>query len=275
MARRSGDSVARASKRIPDDPEEFQQTLVEHLDELRVRIIRSLVIVCAAWTISYYLFHNYYEFLNTQLIRQLPKNLDFKEPFPAFTGAFMLKFKLSFFVSLAVSSPFLIGQLWGFIKPGLKVSERKPFEIYAPASLILFLLGAFFSWLILPNAVHWFTTYMEDFPGASLYQEPGTLAMFAVKMLAAFGVGFQLPLVVYVLGRLGILTPETLTTYWRQAVSFIFVFAMIITPSNDPIAMMMMAIPMSVLFIISVYLVKWTVKPKAEIIEYEPPSVEG
>lgn len=183
--------------------------------------------------------------------------------------AFMLKMKLSFIVGVTCSAPVIVNQLWGFIKPALKPSERKPFSQFAPVSIFMFLLGAGFCWLILPNAIQWFASYLEEFPGTSLYQEPGTLVVFATKMLAAFGIGFQLPLVVYLLGRLGILTPDTLMQYWRQAVTFIFFFAMVITPSNDPIAMLMMAVPLSVLFIISVYLVKWTVKPQLEMAEVE------
>lgn len=269
MPKAAPGTVSRNKRQLPENPEDFQATLVEHLEELRNRIIRCLGIVIVFWIISYQFFANYYDFFNSHLLSQIPKALDFKEPFNSFMGAFTLKFKLSFIVGVAFGSPFIISQLWGFIKPGLKVNERKPFERFAPVSLILFLVGSGFAWMILPNAVHWFASYLGDFKGASLFQEPGTFAMFAVKMLAAFGIGFQLPLVVYVLGSLGILTPETLMQYWRQAVTFIFFFAMVITPSNDPIAMLMMAVPLSVLFIISVYLVKWTVKPK-ELPAYEP-----
>jgi sec-independent protein translocase protein TatC len=117
-----------------------------------------------------------------------------------------------------------------------------------------------FCWFSLPSAFIWFTSYFDEFPGAGLNQDPGVLVSFTLKMLLAFGVGFQLPLVVFVLGKIGLLSPDTLVRNWRQATVAIFLVSAIVTPSNDPLTMLMMAVPLSLLFVISVYAVRWTTR---------------
>jgi sec-independent protein translocase protein TatC len=128
--------------------------------------------------------------------------------------------------------------------------------------VFLFALGVTFCWIILPSAFTWFIGYVFEFPGTAIYQEPGMMVFFILKMLLAFGMGFQLPLIVFLLGKIGLLTPETLTTYWRQSTVFIFVASAIITPSNDVFSMLMMAIPLSILFIISIWALKFTSRRK-------------
>ena len=139
-----------------------------------------------------------------------------------------------------------------------RLIERKPFLRLAPFSAFFFASGVAFCWVILPAALGWFTEYLKNFQGAELIQDPAILIFFCVKLLLAFGIGFQLPLVVWVLGALNLLSAETLLKYWRQSATAIFIFAAIVTPSNDAFSMLMMAIPLTLLFIISVYVVKFT-----------------
>jgi sec-independent protein translocase protein TatC len=123
-------------------------------------------------------------------------------------------------------------------------------------------MGVFFCWLVLPSAYGWFAGFFLTFDGAILNQDPEKIVTFSLKMMAAFGICFQLPIIVYALGRLGIVTPDTMVQYWRQAAVFIFFVAAAITPSNDPISMLMMAVPLCILFAISVYAVKLTTRKK-------------
>ena len=103
-------------------------------------------------------------------------------------------------------------------------------------------------------------SYLEDFPGSALYQEPGALVFFVLKMLLAFGVGFQLPLLVFILGKVGIIGPDVMIRYWRQATVAIFLLAAVLTPSQDIFSMMMMAVPLSLLFALSVFAVRVTTR---------------
>jgi sec-independent protein translocase protein TatC len=253
-----------------EEQEELRASLGEHLDELRTRIIRVILIVSGAWVIGWYLQPFVYDYFNTivvEAIKSSHPDLRFTEAFTNVTQAFMVKFKLSFMLALIITFPLIFLQLWGFISPGLKPNEKKPLKKCAPFSVILFALGVGCCWLILPTAFQWFASYVGDFAEASVIQEPGTLVFFILKMLLAFGLGFQLPLVIYFLGRIGLLTPETLTSHWRHATVAVFVLSAILTPSNDAFSMLMMAIPLSLLFIVSVWAVHITQKkgtPKEE-----------
>lgn len=245
------------------DPEEFRATLVEHLDELRGRLVRSLVILVVAWIIGYYIQPGVYEFLMSWGRKSVPKTVDYKEVFNSLTSPFMLKLKFGFFVGLILCAPLLVTQIWGFVRPGLKPTERKAFRSIVPFSLVLFLMGVALCWMILPMALSWFVSYASDFEGTAIYQEPGNLVFFILKMLLAFGVAFQLPVIVFFLSRVGLLTPELLMSSWRQATTGIFVISMFITPSNDALSMLMMAIPMTLLYVMTIYVVKFT-QPKVE-----------
>jgi len=224
--------------------------------------MRSLFALVLGWVAGWFIEPYAYAVLNRMVMKairkQLPPGADFKIVFPTVTEPFMLQIKLSLGIGLILVFPYIVLQVWGFIAPGLKRNERRPFMRLAPFSVFLFALGVAFCWVILPTALGWFTEYLKNYEGAALYQDPGILIFFCVKLLLAFGIGFQLPLVVWVLGALNLLSAETLLKYWRQAATAIFIFAAIVTPSNDAFSMLMMAIPLTILFIISVYVVKFT-----------------
>jgi sec-independent protein translocase protein TatC len=251
------------------NPEEFRLSLVGHLEELRKRLIWSLQIVAIVWCVSWFFEKNIRLFMTNRANASLVNNKTFvyEEVIRNAPDAFMIKMKISFMVALIIAFPFIVMQVWAFIAPGLKPNEQKPFQRLAPFSLLLFLVGAGFGWLIIPAAYQWFGTYMQDFPNNKLQQEAGAMALFSLKSLLAFGIGFQLPLVVYVLGALNLLSAKTLMKYWRHAAVAIFFISGAITPSNDPISMLMMAIPLTLLFMISAWAVKKT-QAKKQATEY-------
>ncbi len=227
--------------------------------------MRVVWLLAIAWIVGWYLQPPVYDYINNlvlEAIKEAIPKVVINEAFTNATQAFMLKFKLSFMLGLILVFPFIVVQLWGFVEPGLKPNEKAPIKKLIPYTVILFFIGVACCWFVLPSAFIWFASYITDFKGAILNQEPGTLVFFVLKMLLAFGLGFQLPVVVFFLGKLGILTPETLTTHWRHATVAVFTLSAMVTPSNDIFSMMMMAVPLSILFIISVYAVKITNKKK-------------
>ncbi|MFY9234087.1 MAG: twin-arginine translocase subunit TatC [Fimbriimonadaceae bacterium] len=255
-------SWKRKKRNSSGDPEEFRATLGEHLEELRDRLIKCALFIMLGWIAGWFLQPYVYEFVDGYIKANWkpPKDVDIKEVFGHVSEPFMLKLKLSFMIGLAFAIPILIWQLWQFVAPGLREKERKPFKIVLPASLFLFALGAYFCWLIIPAALNFFLLYLEDFKGAALYQDVGTLVFFVLKMMLAFGVGFQLPLVVFILGKVGIIGPDVMIRYWRQATIAIFLLSAVLTPSQDIFSMMMMAVPLSLLFALSVFAVRFTTR---------------
>lgn len=238
-----------------EDPEEFRATLVEHLDELRTRIFRIAALLLVGWIAGWYLQPFVYAELDGLVHRSLP-NIEFKTIVLDLTGPFMLKLRFSFVLGLMLVLPFVALQLWGFVAPGLKPSEKRPLKIVAPLSVLLFALGVTMCWIALPNVFAFFASFLADFQGTELHQEQGKLIFFTLKMLGAFGLAFQLPLILYFLVRIGVLTPETLSSYWRQAIVVIFIFAGIITPDPSLFSMLMMAVPMTLLFFATIFFVK-------------------
>jgi len=259
------------SRNSSGEPEEFRATLIEHLDELRARLVRSIQVIAIGWLIGWFAEPYVYEFFNNivkaGLKDSLPKGAEYKEVFSHFTQMFIFKMKMSFIIGLVLAMPIVMTQLWGFIAPGLREKEKRPLKRIAPFSIALFFMGTVFCWFCLPAAISWFVSYLAEFPGASLFQEPGSMVLFLVKLLLAFGLGFQLPVIVYGLGAIGLLSAQTLAKYWRHGTVFVFILSAILTPSNDPLTMLMMAIPLSILFMISVWAVKIVQRKKVRVIE--------
>lgn len=243
-----------------DDPEEFRATLGEHLDELRSRIMRVagvlILFAIAGWFIAMPL----YDYLTAVTRNSIPKWLNYQEVFGSFTHPFMLQLRMAFVIGLACALPYAIWELWLFVRPGLKPNERRPVKILFPVSFLLFLFGCTIGWLMVPPTIVWFCSFFKEFKGAVLYQEPGTLVFLLIKLVLAFGVGFQLPIVTFFLTKIGIISADTLFRSWRHSTVAIFVLAMILTPSGDPFTMLAMAVPLTVLFFGSVLAVKWTTK---------------
>lgn len=209
-------------------------------------------------TAGWFLFDPAYLAIKEMAQSQLGQDEVWREAFRNFTEAFFLKFKLSFYLGMILTLPFTVNQIWGFIAPGLKPHERKPIKVVAPVSFLLFLMGAGLCWLILPITIQWFYQFNASFDSVEVLQEPGHLIFFCVKMMLAFGVGFELPLVVFFLTKVGIITSESLLRYWRHCIFGVFLASALITPSGDPIAMSVMALPLSGLFFASVYVAKWS-----------------
>lgn len=243
-----------------DDPEEFRATLGEHLDELRARILKIvyglLVFSILGWPLSLKL----YDEINKNVKPAIPKWLQYQENFNSFTGPFMLQLRMSVAIGVALTLPFAIWQLWLFIRPGLKPHERKPVRLLFPVSLCLFLMGGLVGWLMIRPTVGWFCSFFNDFKGTVLLQEQGTMVFLVVKLVMAFGVGFQLPIITFALVKIGIIPAETLMRSWKHSTVAIFILAMVLTPSGDPFTMLAMAVPLTVLFFGSIAAVKMTSK---------------
>jgi sec-independent protein translocase protein TatC len=162
-------------------------------------------------------------------------------------------FKVALVCGIILSMPWILYQLWRFISPGLKKNEKQYVYIFVPSATFLFLIGVGFAWyVLLPAAISFLSTFMaEIFEARWISRE---YISFATTFLVWIGVSFEMPLIIYFLARFGILGPATLREQWRFAVVGIAVLAAVITPSIDPVTMMLTMIPLLILYGLSILL---------------------
>jgi sec-independent protein translocase protein TatC len=248
-------SGIRERQRVHD--EEKRLELTEHLAELRSRIMRILLYVAAGGIVSYYRFSQIYGFLFTPMRRALVGHGEWKIMFSHFTQPFMVVLKISMVAGFILAAPLVTVEVWGFIAPALTRDEKKPLRFLAPLSIGLFAGGVALAYWVAQFAIGWFVSYVILFPNAVLYQEPEGYVMFVLKMMAIFGLVFQLPVVLAFLAWVGILKSDMMKRTWRHAVIGISVIGLIITPSNDLFSMAMMIVPVIFLYLASIWLVQF------------------
>lgn len=229
--------------------------ITEHLDELRTRIIRSLVAICIGWVVGYFLFPVVYHLMSLPLEEPL-RQVEGRTVFLHFADPFFLRLKLSLVVGIMLAAPYVTFQIWAFVAPGLTRNERRVVKMFIPFSGLLFVMGVVLGYLFLPAAIRWFLSYLADYGNATLLQNPLSYVLLAVKILLAFGLSFQLPIVLIILAKLGLVSSKRLLAYWRHATVVIFALAALITPTNDPLSLMVLALPMLLLYFLTIGVVK-------------------
>jgi sec-independent protein translocase protein TatC len=240
--------------------EEPKATFMEHLEELRKRIFRTLIYIMLGWVIAFAITPYVYDFLAGPLLRTKPEGAKFV--FTHATEPFFLKFKLALILGLILMMPLIMREVWGFLSPGLTRQEKRAVKLIAPFSAGLFFSGVALGYYILPAAFNFFLSYLDDYPDAQLLQNPAQYIMFVVKMMFAFGLGFQMPVVLMFLAQIGVATPETMWKYWRQAIVSIGLLAALLTPSGDAFSMLAIGLPMVFLYFLSILLVGRIAKKK-------------
>jgi sec-independent protein translocase protein TatC len=243
-------------------PPDGQMELVEHLAELRVRIFRSLAYVAIGMILTYNLIPRFYKVLTLPLEPVLAK-VGGHLVITGIAQGFLIWMQVCFVSGIVLAFPFVVLELWGFIEPALTEEERKPVTYLAPFSVLLFLAGVGTGYACLPATFNWMASYVRDIPGVSVLQDTMPYVVLTVKIMLAFGIAFQLPMVLLFLARVGIINADLMTKYWRHATVGISVIAAILTPSNDPLTMLMMAVPMAGLYILSIGLVR-AFEPRAD-----------
>jgi len=239
---------------VVDEREEFREMeLWEHLSELRTRLMRSVFYILlglsAAWIIYPWLFKI---FMNP--IQPVMDRIGAKFVLPHFTSGFMLQLQVSLVSGLVIAIPLITFELWGFISPGLTRNERKACSLVFPTSVFFFFGGVACGYLLMRTTVEYFAQYIPK--DMQLLQDPVAYLTFMVKMVVAFGVCFQLPVILMLLAWIGLVNSTVLRQQWRMAVVGCFVVAAIATPGGDPLTMVIMASPLAVLYGASIFLVQ-------------------
>jgi len=173
--------------------------------------------------------------------------------FTNITEPFMLKMQVCLIAGLIITLPFVTIEAWKFIAPGLKSNEKRPLRWIAPLSILLFAFGVALAYWIMPYGFKWFASYIP--PHAELRPSVPATMKFSILMLLAFGLSFELPVFLMLLGQVGIINSKMLSDNWRYGVVGTFIAAAVFTPSNDIFSMVAMATPMAGLYVLSIWLV--------------------
>lgn len=246
-----------------EDPTEEKMPFTSHLEELRTRIIRIAIAAAIGFGVCWYFKEWLFQIITRPLYQVLPPN-----SFMIYTSlpeAFFNYMKISFYASLFLTSPYILYQLWKFVSPGLYKTEKKYVIPFVISSTILFICGILFGYyLALPPAFSFFVEFSSDFlkPMFSLRE----YLSLSLKLLLAFGISFELPVVIFFLAKIGVVSSKMLSRNRRYAILIIFIAAAILTPSPDAITQIVMAVPLMGLYEIGIIVAKLAEKkrPKAD-----------
>jgi sec-independent protein translocase protein TatC len=223
-------------------------SVMEHLEELRRRIVISFVAILAGAVVGWFLYPYVLELLREPFCEYLRNNPEVRPPagcdlvFNSPVDAFLTKLKMVGFLGLLVALPVVLYQLWAFIVPGLTSREKKWSVPFIVTSTLLFVAGAVFSIWTLPRALEFLLGFGGEFvvPLITFDRYLG----FVTLVTLAFGVSFLFPVILVFLEAVGVLSWRLLASWRRWAILGIAIFAAVITPSGDPYTMFAMMIPM-------------------------------
>ena len=241
---------------------------VSHLTELRKRLIHSLVFLAILFVISYFFSENIYGFLVDPYAEAVKNDdLDRRLIFTALQETFLTYLKVSFFAAFFITSPFILIQVWKFIAPGLYEHEKLAIMPYLILTPILFLLGGMLVYyLIMPLAIKFFLSFentgaITNLP-IQLEAKVNEYLSLIMRLIFAFGLSFQLPIVLSLLARIGVVSSSFLKERRKYVVVIIFAAAAILTPP-DPVTQIGLAIPLLILYELSIFSVN-IIEKKAE-----------
>lgn len=226
--------------------------LVAHLRELRRCLVISAIAVFVGFAVCYNYSVELYAILKRPLVSAMPPGEQYMV-FSSVVEPFFLYMKVGFIGGIISASPVILSQIWAFVAPGLKRGERRWFVLLVTGSTILFVSGTLFAYfIVLPYGFKYLLSFSNDelkpFLSISEYFSMVT------KLLLAFGLIFQTPLVILVLARLGIVHARQLLSWWRYAIVGILIVAAVLTPTPDVFNQMLMAGPLLLLYALGIIL---------------------
>src|SRR5690625_4257439 len=242
-------------RKKPEVAPDGTMPLREHLRELRNRLIKAVLAIFIASVVAFFFYDELFDLLTSPYkdgIRQLIENgedINAELTLTGVTDAFTLNLKVSLVAGIVLASPIWLWQIWAFIMPGLHDNERRWGVVFAAVAGPLFAIGIGTGYYVLPKGIEILISFT---PGdvSNLTSVPVYLN-FVLLSLLVFGVASEIPLVVLLLTLAGIVKGRQLGEYRPWIIVVVFIFAAVATPSTDPISMLFLAVPMTMLFVIS------------------------
>jgi len=233
------------------DDEGGKMSFLDHLDELRRRLVACALSLAVGTLVAVVFIDRIFDFIMRPLYEKLPKGstLIYTEP----TEAFMLKVKIALLAGLVIGAPLIMYQLWRFISPGLYAHEKRFALPFIVMTTVFFVGGAAFNhYVLFPMAWVFLAGFSNDYM-MFMPKIDAVFSLYATLMLA-MGLIFEMPAVVLILARIGIVTAGFLWRHIKYAVLIIFIAAAVITPTGDMVTQSLMAGPMILLYLLSIVL---------------------
>lgn len=253
------DLVDRAREAVTERAELPGMSLLEHLQELRKRIVHSAIYLIAGFFVAWGFHNQIYGFMERPIkaalaLHHLPTQLNYLNP----VDGFNMYLEISFMAGCIIASPFILYQVWLFISPGLYRNEKRFVTPFMTATVGLFLMGAYFGYRwVFPGALNFLFDFNKDFnPLIEINEYTGLF----LTVILGLGATFELPILIMFLSLFGIVSPRFLWKNIRYAVLLIFIVACVIAPTPDVMTMCVFAAPMLGLYLISIG-VSWFVHP--------------
>jgi sec-independent protein translocase protein TatC len=250
----AADAIDKARAAVSERADLPGMSLMEHLDELRRRIIHSAAYLIAGFAVAWIFRIQLLHFLQEPLLK-IGKSLVFTHPMDALN----LYLYVALLAGAIIASPFILYQVWLFIAPGLYQKEKRFVIPFMAATVSLFLLGAAFGYYyVLPGAIKILVIqFGHDFTPMITIED---YSSFFLSIILGLGISFELPILIFFLALFGIVSPRFLWKNIRYAILAVFIVAAVICPSPDPWTMCIYAIPMLALYVVGI-LVAWWVHP--------------
>lgn len=220
-----------------------------HLNELRVRLTHAAIALLITTVFSFIFADRLLKLLLEPYAASVPGGAALQTLRP--TEGIETFFRISLLSGVVLAMPIILFEFWRFIKPALSKAEERYVYVFIPSAMFLFLLGIAFAWYILaPAAIYFLANFMPDVFHAEWTSQE--YISFVTRLLLWIGLSFQMPIIIYVIARVGLVTSTTLRDQWRAAIVLVAVLAAVITPSVDPVTMLLTMAPLFTLYILSI-----------------------